>query len=167
MGSDIERRASQKQNWDGPGDKNGDALDGESNGEPVEDLPDVPFRSMIFGPARIGPAKVMKPKGRRGQRREIPAAEPERPASPGEPHLTTTEAAIYCRFLTPGGLRKAWYQLLVFPVGRRGGRGTLMWRRAELDRFLRGAPLLQSEAAGVMMPPHLQADGAAEKMKSV
>lgn len=69
--------------------------------------------------------------------------------------VTTTEAAVYCGFRTPGGLRKAWYAMLVFPAGRRGGRRTLMWEKKELDRFLRGEPLKKSQAEGVLMPPQV------------
>lgn len=52
--------------------------------------------------------------------------------------LTTAEAAAYCGFKTPGALRKAHLERRVLPAGRRGGKGTWMWRREDLDAFLCG-----------------------------
>jgi len=54
------------------------------------------------------------------------------------PFLTTAEAAAYCGFKTTAGLRKARMLGRVAAWGRRGGRGTLMWKREDLDEFLRG-----------------------------
>jgi hypothetical protein len=54
------------------------------------------------------------------------------------PFLTTAEAATYCGFKTAAGLRKARMLGRVAAWGRRGGRGTLMWRREDLDAFLAG-----------------------------
>lgn len=55
------------------------------------------------------------------------------------PLLKTSDAARYCGFETVFGLHKAWGRGRVFPAGRRGGgKGTYMWRREDLDRFLRG-----------------------------
>jgi hypothetical protein len=56
----------------------------------------------------------------------------------GSGYLCTTEAARYCGFKTSGGLRKAYLDGRVYPSGRRGGRGTWMWDKTQLDRFLRG-----------------------------
>lgn len=54
-------------------------------------------------------------------------------------YLTTAEAAAYCRFKSVFGLHSAHRAGKVFPVGKRGGgRGTKMWRREDLDAFLRG-----------------------------
>lgn len=118
----------------------------------------VTLGSMIFGGAHLGKNGSTKPRGLRGVRRSTP---PEMMSFPvGKDLLTTAEAARYCSFRTLGGLRKAWYDLLVFPAGRRGGRRSLMWNRQELDRFLRGEPLKKSDAAGLMMPPKLKADEA-------
>jgi hypothetical protein len=57
------------------------------------------------------------------------------------PFLTTREAAMYCGFKTAAGLRKAKLQGRVKAAGRRGGVGSLMWRRSDLDDFLRGVPI--------------------------
>ena len=50
--------------------------------------------------------------------------------------LTTADAARYCGYRTTGALRKAAMEGRIEPVGRRGGTGTLMWRRGDLDHFL-------------------------------
>src|SRR5262245_34447941 len=50
--------------------------------------------------------------------------------------LPTREAAAYCGFKNPSGLRKAHVEGRIFPVGRRGGVGTWMWAIADLDAFL-------------------------------
>ena len=52
--------------------------------------------------------------------------------------LTTAEAARYCGYRTTGALRKAAMLGRVRAVGRRGGTGTSMWRRGDLDHFLSG-----------------------------
>lgn len=52
--------------------------------------------------------------------------------------LTTRDAAAYCGFKTTGALRKVRLEGRIVPAGRRGGTGTWMWAREELDRFLRG-----------------------------
>src|SRR5580704_10144292 len=54
--------------------------------------------------------------------------------------MTTAAAAAYCGFKTTGALRKARLEHRVVPYGRRGGRGTWIWRREDLDAFLRGDP---------------------------
>jgi len=54
--------------------------------------------------------------------------------------MTTAEAAVYCRFKDASSIRKAHHEGKIFPVGRRGGRGTSMWRVEDLDRYLRGEP---------------------------
>jgi hypothetical protein len=56
------------------------------------------------------------------------------------PYLTTRAAAAYCGFKSTSALRKAKLEGRLAPVGRRGGRGTLMWSREALDRYLRGEP---------------------------
>jgi hypothetical protein len=57
------------------------------------------------------------------------------------PYLTTAEATRYCRFKTTGALRKAAREGRIRPAGRRGGNGTWMWAREELDAFLCGRTL--------------------------
>ena len=52
-------------------------------------------------------------------------------------YLTTTAAARYCGFKTSSALRKAKLEGRIAPVGRRGGRGTLMWSRESLDGLFR------------------------------
>ena len=49
--------------------------------------------------------------------------------------LPTSEAALYCGFKTPSALRKAHLERRVFPVGKRGGRGTWMWYRVVPERL--------------------------------
>src|SRR5450432_761069 len=53
--------------------------------------------------------------------------------------LTTKEAAEYCGFKTAGAIRKLLLEGRLKPVGKRGGRGTWMFDRADLDAFLGGA----------------------------
>jgi len=116
------------------------------------------FRPTLKNPTPPSPADLLRPlaktSGRRGKRREL-AAMPE-PSSTAE-YFTTSEAAKYCRFLTQGGIRKAWYDLQVFPCGRRGGLNILTWRRSELDRYMRGEPLKKSEMGDKLMPPKVAA----------
>jgi hypothetical protein len=59
--------------------------------------------------------------------------------------LTTREAAAYCGFATTGALRKARLEGRIVPIGRRGGRGTLMWSLDDLGRFLRGDVPVEKE----------------------
>jgi hypothetical protein len=54
--------------------------------------------------------------------------------------LTTAEAARYCGYQTTGALRKAAMMGRIKPAGRRGGTGTLMWRRSDLDHYLSSGP---------------------------
>jgi hypothetical protein len=111
--------------------------------------------SLIFGRAQVGPPRPMPTKPNlRGKRRPFELGDNPFPAWMNI--FTTTEAAIYCRYKTPQGLRKAWYNMEVFPQGQRGGRKTLMWKRSELDRFLRGEPLKNRKAAGILMPPKMR-----------
>ena len=95
-------------------------------------------------------------KSKRGKRRGVAPSQLELPidekAASKSAFMTTTEAARYCRFVTSGGLRKAWYAKLVFPSGRRGGKNILIWQRGELDRFLRGELLKPKEAEKLLMP---------------
>ena len=60
-------------------------------------------------------------------------------------YMTTRQAADYCGFKTTGAMRKARREGRVRPVGRRGGRGTYMWDRLDLDAFLRGEPSADRE----------------------
>jgi hypothetical protein len=70
------------------------------------------------------------------------------PASPVQRrYLSTREASLYCGFKTTGALRKALLEGRVRAVGRRGGTGTLMWEREDLDRFLRGEPTRKGDEA--------------------
>ena len=134
------------------GDKTVDVAPG-SNGREPDGPEHLNVGSLIFGPVQIGKSKPMPSKvGQRGKRRPVIDFS-ENPFPPWQDSFTTTEAALYCRFRTPQGLRKAWYSMEVFPYGRRGGRHTLMWNRKELDRFLRGEPLKSRKAAGLLLPP--------------
>jgi hypothetical protein len=54
------------------------------------------------------------------------------------PLLPTSMAARYCGYADGAGIHKAHERGKLFPVGRRGGTGCFMWRREDLDRFLRG-----------------------------
>lgn len=67
--------------------------------------------------------------------------------------LTTRAAAAYCGYKTPSALRKAYFDGRVMPVGRRGGGGPLMWRRADLDTFLVGAQASRVVDIVVCGPP--------------
>ncbi|WP_394831827.1 hypothetical protein LVJ94_35455 [Pendulispora rubella] len=80
--------------------------------------------------ATEGPAVVRR-------RRSRPA--PDEPATSkfDKPLLKTTLAAEYCGYETPAGLFLAWKRKEVEPYGRRGEKGTWLWARTELDRFLR------------------------------
>src|SRR5689334_5596739 len=53
-------------------------------------------------------------------------------------YLTTSQAALYCNYEDGSSLRKALKRGKIRSIGRRGGNGTHMWDRAELDRFLAG-----------------------------
>src|SRR5829696_5907175 len=88
------------------------------------------------------------------------SGEPQR-----RPYLTTREAAAYCGFKTTGALRKAHLEDRVRPVGRRGGKGTWMWSREDLDGFLRGKSpaTVSAERSGA---PHEQR-GAHEKEREL
>src|SRR6185312_11567406 len=73
------------------------------------------------------------------QPRMEPLDEAKLPAPPAIPQLLTTAAATaYCGFKTSSALRKAHMEGRIKPAGRRGGRGTWMWRRDDLDHFLVG-----------------------------
>jgi hypothetical protein len=52
--------------------------------------------------------------------------------------MTTSMAARYCGYKTPGGLKNACDRGLIKPAGKRGGVGNCMWARTDLDAFLRG-----------------------------
>jgi hypothetical protein len=54
--------------------------------------------------------------------------------------MSTKVAASYCGYKTASALRKAHLDGKVFPVGRRGGVGSLTWSRADLDGFLQLEP---------------------------
>ncbi|MBK8695067.1 MAG: helix-turn-helix domain-containing protein [Deltaproteobacteria bacterium] len=53
-------------------------------------------------------------------------------------YYTTAEAAEFCRFRTTGAIRKAVKEGRLRSVGPRGGHGTHIFLREELDRFMRG-----------------------------
>src|SRR5688572_3986214 len=72
--------------------------------------------------------------------------------------LTTAEAAAYCGFKSSSTLRKAKMDGRLTPVGRRGGRGTWMWRRADLDGFLAGHPRVSVTPGRPGTPPQEDAD---------
>src|SRR5579872_4472598 len=56
------------------------------------------------------------------------------------PYMTTSLAAFYCGFRNSRGLHSAFRQGKVYPYGRRGGSGHYVWKRDDLDEFLRGDP---------------------------
>ena len=66
---------------------------------------------------------------------------------PADAIVTTREAATLCGFRTSSALRKAHIEGRIHPVGRRGGRGTLVWEVRALERFMRGLPPLPEEPA--------------------
>jgi hypothetical protein len=55
------------------------------------------------------------------------------------PFMPTPLAAYYCGFRNARGLHAAFRKGKVHPWGRRGGSGTYIWRRDDLDEFLRGS----------------------------
>jgi len=69
------------------------------------------------------------------------------------PYLTTTAAALYCGFKTTGALRKAAREGRIAAAGRRGGSGTWMWRREDLDAFLCGRLSANLSAGRSSAPP--------------
>ena len=78
--------------------------------------------------------------------REDPRDHGEPPGSCSWPEVMSTRlAASYCGYKTSSALRKAHLDGKVFPVGRRGGVGSLTWSRADLDTFLRGGRLVEEE----------------------
>lgn len=54
------------------------------------------------------------------------------------PYLTSAEAATYCGFKTIGGIQQAVRRGKLKPAGRRGGTGTYVFAREDLDAFLTG-----------------------------
>jgi hypothetical protein len=62
------------------------------------------------------------------------------------PYLTTADPARSCGFKTPSAIRKAPIEGRIFPVSRRGGKGTWVYAVADLHRFTRGEPPLPSAA---------------------
>ncbi len=54
------------------------------------------------------------------------------------PYLTSAEAATYCGFKTIGGIQQAVRRGKLKPAGRRGGTGTYVFAREDLDSFLTG-----------------------------
>jgi hypothetical protein len=121
--------------------------------------------SLVFGRTRVGPPRPLPTKpSMRGKKRRV--VDPnENPFPVWMDDFTTTQAAIYCHYRTPQGLRKAWYNMEVFPFGQRGGRRTLYWKRSELDRFKKGLPLTNRKAAGILMPPKMR--GAEQELHEV
>lgn len=66
-------------------------------------------------------------------------------ALPPDAAVTTREAAALCGFRTSSALRKAHLEGRIYPVGRRGGRGTHVWLVVDLVRFMRGLPPVPTE----------------------
>jgi hypothetical protein len=67
--------------------------------------------------------------------------QPSPPSPQADALMPTRAAATYCGYSNPSSLRKACFDGKVVPAGRRGGTGTLMWRRSDLDAFLLGQRL--------------------------
>lgn len=80
------------------------------------------------------------------------------------PLMTTRVAAVYCGYKTTGALRKAFMEGRVRPAGRRGGRGSYMWAREELDRFLRGDPPSDTIRGGPPGAPPLGGDNEEDQV---
>lgn len=59
-------------------------------------------------------------------------------AASSEGYLSAPDAAKYVGYDNVEALRKARERGLVVPVGRRGGKGPYMFRREDLDAFVRG-----------------------------
>src|SRR5579872_1777147 len=75
-----------------------------------------------------------------------PDGDPTEPSRSGRPDgmefppfMPTPLAALYCGFRTAKGLHAAFRKGKVHPYGRRGGSGTYVWKRDDLDEFLRGS----------------------------
>ncbi len=81
--------------------------------------------------------------------------------------LTTRDAAAYCGFKTTGALRKARLEGRIWPAGRRGGTGTWMWGREELDRFLRGEAPAKMLVERPGAPPNGGTHGKARELEVV
>lgn len=73
------------------------------------------------------------------------------------PYLTTAEAAAYCGFKTIGGIQQAVRRGKLKPAGRRGGTGTFVFTRDDLDAFLTGG---LAPHGRLFMPPPDEADAA-------
>lgn len=68
------------------------------------------------------------------------------------PYLTSAEAATYCGFKTIGGIQQAVRRGKLKPAGRRGGTGTYVFAKEDLDVFLTGG--LQPHER-LFVPPEL------------
>ena len=67
------------------------------------------------------------------------AASSRREGEATYPSIMPTRLAYqYCGFESPSSLRKAKHDGKVVALGRRGGGGTLMWRKRDLDDFIAG-----------------------------
>src|SRR5579863_4738735 len=84
------------------------------------------------------------------------------PPPPFSPYLTTTAAAAYCGFRTSSALRKAAREGRIAPAGRRGGSGTWMWRREDLDAFVCGRTPANLSGGRSSAPPSGGANDRAE-----
>ena len=62
------------------------------------------------------------------------------------PWLTTLAAARYCNYKDASAIRKAVRAGRLRPSGRRGATGPHVFARDELDRFMRGEPLVRVAA---------------------
>ncbi len=78
----------------------------------------------------------------------------------GRPYLTCAEAATYCGFKTIGGIQQAVRRGKLKPAGRRGGTGTYVFAREDLDAFLTGG--LQPHER-LFVPPELNEAAAKAK----
>jgi hypothetical protein len=86
------------------------------------------------------------------------------------PFMTTALAARYTGFANARGLLSAYRRGRVRPWGRRGGTGAFVWRRDDLDAFMRGvAPddsaagafaTISTQHASPPMPPARALGGA-------
>jgi hypothetical protein len=78
--------------------------------------------------------------------------------------MSTSMAARYCGYKSSSAIRKAHLEGRLMPAGRRGGIGSWMWARTELDAFLGGRSRGGTSAVAA---PATQDDGGAGKRPDV
>ena len=76
--------------------------------------------------------------------------------------LTNAQAADYCGYRSTSAIRRAVHDGRLVPVGRRGGSGTLMFRRSDLDGFSARGRRDSVSSGRPSTPPMEDADGQNE-----